>query len=1176
MGALPIGLRTGLGADVSVLGWVAVPGGRNEPPAGAPEGADRSVAVLRVLVVPKLDEQLAATALADWPATINAVTPVVEVREPGHEPVRVSSELRRAARSSTWQGFFGHGIDVRPWQPPAGYDPPDVSPTLQHVQDVRTTYKSAADRPGDAGVVRQQLGTWQAVPPPSRGPAGAPVFAPVDLHRAVSMLREHPYVLRMLGLILELEIAAGDVPRTAGSERQIRVTWPESPLPVESPWTAYEYNGEHFLPASGGDIVRGLVDLSDEHKWEIVTADIEGAVSKLRDAARAVLGDGRTADDTDVPVLPTLKSAGLQLARRDRAEQLADRTRRGRSNATTRSLADHVFTADDLVLGYRIDVRPQSSNTWYSLHDRTATYTIDGAPVGADPAVREEGHVKPHAAVKDDTGLRAEEIVARWSGWSLAVARPTFEGRQPIEGPTDSAADLIPYRFAMSFDVTANSLPELRFGEAYQLRARVLDVAGGGLQLDDPEAAAQPTGLVPYTRYEPVPPPELVVPDGLLVPDAAHPERTQVARDRLGPGGALERLVVRSSPTATGAFSGAEFDGNPAYPQNNRRTCQAPATTFQLAEQHGVFAIPDEAGWSRALRANPLDPTSRLPDPLALGPATTLVPEPGGLTDAITDTRPWAGTWPDLEPKVVELVAGSTQDAITLHWVASGAAIAPAADAQSSTVRVVLPPGQHAVLELSSMILQGNLDLFEIKQLASTAEADTAAIQGRHPMLTPPRRIELVHAVRQPIKAPTGSLATSRPIGATYAVLEPTDALLGIDTSSTAQLDITAAWDEWGGPVPVASPATPLPPTAVARGAEELPELRQEFGDTKHRMVRYTVAAVSRYRDFFAASDPEALFRVTTPFDAVSVKNSARPAPPVIVSTLPAFLWSDSHPQPGRLVRTRAGGRLRLDLGNEWFTTGEGECLGVVVWPGTDDIPNEVRGLVSWVNRDPIHQTPSPPKVLADESMFTGTLGPVDVRLIETGHPVRVLPYPVSFDDGRWFADVEMPVPCATSYSPFAHLAVVRFQRESLPDLSISTVVRTDMVPVPNDRRLEVHQEADGLHAALSGLGPEGSRPNRVVAALERRDGTAASVGLTSLTGTAPPGVDTWVRVPGASVVGRTNEPLPALPVPADTGHLRVVIREVEDLDAPGGIVGAARELAEHAVYVDAVDLPIG
>ncbi|MFG2593175.1 hypothetical protein [Streptomyces sp. NPDC048438] len=1173
---------------MSTLGWIAVPGGRVETEA----------APLRVLVVPRLTRQLAGTPMEDWPRTVNAANPLVEIREPRQADRAVPATLHRDARSDTWQGFFGHGIKVTPWQPPEGYRKPAVSPTLRDHDALIATYAAAASSPGDTEVVRDELQNWRPRRPPDPAtgeqPVRDPAFPTLDFHRAVSFLRDHPYVLQALGLVVRLDVPVGALPRsTEPSYSWIRVSWPDSPVTVESPWTAYEFDGTHFLPASGGDIRSGFVDLSDSDTWKVVTVDVDGGVDRLRDTAGTALDDdGGTADEP--LVLPTLKSAGLLLARTDREQQLSDRSERGRSSARNGSLAGRVLGAEDLVLGYRLDVRPQDSNTWFSLQARVARYTVDDRPVGPETEVPEEGHLKPNMMVKTEDGLHTDQIVAGWTGWSLAVPRPTLDGTQPTSSPSALAAERIPYRFVAHVEVAEGSLPELRFGRAYQLRARVADIAGGGLLPDDHLAASRPTDEIPYTRWEPVPPPEVLVPEGLLVEDPREPGRFRVNHELLGPGGTLERLVVRSSPTPNGDFRPDEFEGDPAYPANDHRTFSPPATTFQLAEQHGVLSDPAEDGRDRATRAITAAPGTGLPDPAAHGAAATVMPEPAGPLRRLTDARPWAGTWPDHQPKHVKLVpADDRDDPASLNWTTPEGTPA----AESSTVRISVPPGQRVKVELTSTVLQDKLDWFEIKRLVTAdtdgdtdgngvedtddtddLDAGRAALKGRHPMLTPPRRLELVHAVRRPLNAPSGSLSSSRPPGSTHAVLEPHDGIFGVHTPSTAQLDIRAHWDEWGDtdtPVPT---SVPLPPLAVSRGAHALAEIRPEFGDTKHRNIRCSVTAISRFRDCFAPTDDEEQFRANTVLGPVSVKSSALPPPPVIVSAVPAFLWSDEPGPEGGIVRKRSAGRLRVELGRPWYTTGEGECVAVIVLPGDEDsVLDEDRPLVSWINRDPIHSTPSP-KALADPSMFAGAVAPVDVPLVETGHGVRVLPYPVFRDEGRWYADIAMPGAASSSYCPFVHLALARYQPESLDGLSLSRVVRTDMVPLLPDRALEVREEPDGLRIALTGLSRGGNRPNRVFASVERCDAPdvpGAPVDLTSLTGT-PPGFPAWERVAGATVSGHTGEPLPPLTAPAGPGRLRVLVREVEDITPSfGAAVGTTRELADRTVYTAVVPLPL-
>ena len=201
------------------------------------------------------------------------------------------------------------------------------------------------------------------------------------------------------------------------------------------------------------------------------------------------------------------------------------------------------MTADDLVLGYRLDVKPDGEG-WHSLTRRRAAYTIAGRAIGGGDVV-EEAHTKPSAAVmRPDRLLTASEAVVRWDGWSLAVPREPL-----VPSATAPHRQLaLPYDFTWRFELDASGppIPELRYGSNYQLRLRVVDLAGGGLALDDPISDAAATDAVFYGRLEPIGAPVLPPPDGMLV-DPADPT---AATDHhvLGPGGSVDVLVIRSDP----------------------------------------------------------------------------------------------------------------------------------------------------------------------------------------------------------------------------------------------------------------------------------------------------------------------------------------------------------------------------------------------------------------------------------------------------------------------------------------------------------------------------------------------------------------------------------------------------------------------------------------------------
>src|SRR5262249_49612991 len=106
-----------------------------------------------------------------------------------------------------------------------------------------------------------------------------------------------------------------------------------------------------------------------------------------------------------------------------------------------------------------------------------------------------------------------------------------------------------------------------------------------------------------------------------------------------------------------------------------------------------------------------------------------------------------------------------------------------------------------------------------------------------------------------------------------------------------------------------------------------------EFHDTRYRSVTYTATATTRFREYF----PNSLKRPDSDFTRVSVPvtldilNTARPAAPRVLYVLPTFGWRQKT-EGTRSFSNRGGGGLRVYLDRPWFSSGEGELLGVVLW----------------------------------------------------------------------------------------------------------------------------------------------------------------------------------------------------------------------------------------------------
>jgi hypothetical protein len=936
----------------------------------------------------------------------------------------------------------------------------------------------------------------------------------VDFHQVLSLLREHPAVLRTLGLVFDLPLTA-----QLGRTGTLLIRWPGRPadLPeVASPRAAYEVDENRgLLPASTRLVRSGVLDLGDTTAFATTTLDVDGAVGRLQDAARALAGAahgdgegnaGRGRRASQSITLPALRSAGIVLMRSGLADDLE--TRRTRTSAVNEAASleeAEPLHAEDLMIGLRLDVRRRGADTWTSLNRREATYRVGGRDLPGPP--EEEGHIKFNAALRQDDGvLRSDEIVARWTGWSLAAppGRPDRRGVSPERAP-------LPFDFDWTFEVPRGSLLPLRFGTSYHLRARIADLAGTGVPPEDRDAT-HGTPAITYVRHEPVMPPRVTLAEGLDPAD-------------LGPSGSVDHLVVRSDA--------------PDYPPNDARLLAAPRTTLDVAEQHGMLDGSDSTTFEHVLTA--LD--QGLPDPAAEGVTVFPVPEPGGVS-ARTEQPGWAGDWPDAANKslVLEAVEESVDQPVRL-------------DPTGAVVRVRLAPAERLTLALSSFLKDGFDTHLAVHHWRSGSPDDgNPVLNGRHPMSTPSHDLTLVHAVRRPLAVPSGTLQPQRQEDGTSAVLVPSTPMLGVHANSTVQLQITAAWTEFDDDVRTQLTGVKVQDVTIDRGDEVLgATLVHELGDTRHRRVAYTLTAVSRFRHLYRSDEDADLFLTSTELPSVSLLNTSRPAPPVVHAAVPAFA-DTSEIGGGQLRRHRRGGLLRVELSRPWYLSGEGEQLGVVVE-------------LCQVGRDPVWDTPALTDRVPTAADFAGT--PVPVVHPEAG-PVSLVGFDTALAGEHWVADVDLARLAATSYRPFVRLAVSRYQPSSLDDAhAVSTVVRTDLVQLLPDRTLTVDTTGADLVVTLAGLGPAGPVPNRVDVIVETLP--VESDVEVSVLGATTDGLVAWTAIDGP-VSGLLNTPI-AVPRAAGA-KLRLRVREVEQALTLVGATATSGELAERVVFADLVTIP--
>lgn len=282
--------------------------------------------------------------------------------------------------------------------------------------------------------------------------------------------------------------------------------------------------------------------------------------------------------------LPALRSAGISVARVDHFHRVVQPDLAAANANNDRVLgstdgSDLVFYAEDITRGYRVDVYQDSRDgaraDWYPLCARQGNYTFTAN--GRVETYQDEGWVALGATrpPNDPSVLNVHEVVTRWAGWSLATPRPDVPPptKQQQDNPKPVQGDL---RVRALFTPQKGSLPSLRFGHTYKLRARAVDLAGNSVPFTMSDSGVPGTeGVLPstYARFEPLGSPALVA-------------RTEEVR-----GESSARVVIRSNVGIGAAAYVAPGDAGPR--PTAERHLVPPVAAESLAEAHGRF---DEGG----------------------------------------------------------------------------------------------------------------------------------------------------------------------------------------------------------------------------------------------------------------------------------------------------------------------------------------------------------------------------------------------------------------------------------------------------------------------------------------------------------------------------------------------------------------------------------------------------
>lgn len=856
-----------------------------------------------------------------------------------------------------------------------------------------------------------------------------------DFHQIVAAMNQYPTLLRRMGLVIDVLIEPGlfshandallgvavQLPDPAGSSAATRKA-------VGSPLVHCRLGANRFnaVPrpnphAHDYQVSNGLLRL-DRKRFTLLQVDVDGAGLKTMNIARSLRRIEHKQDQKDPTSrheramgVPALRNAGLMLVQRHRGSGLEKTFGRAKSvNNKVESNQSPELYAEDLVRGFRVDVWDDRSKLWHSLCERTARYEISGLPpIEVD---REEGTVRLAATQSADENSNPDmiwlhEMLMSWTGWSLCAPMPgrTIDPNDQVADSRAEVPDGIP--LSTEFRVLPNSLPRLRLGRHYWIRARTVDLASNSLPPTEKTLGTQlpENNAEAYLRFDPVKAPTLA----LVKPTPGTIEEP-------AEGESMERLAIRT-------FNDTPEKNSEDSKQVTRRFVLPDSASVKDAELHGMLDADGkmDPGFYGMLASkdsqleeesvasppplvpvNPSLPPAEtryavlqdgaevpyLPDPLCVELAARIFDLPGHDDEVIIPIPVYAdgGKWPNALPfKIVILEKPG---------------VSPKFNIEDRELVVPLPKAARAKLRLSVKLSMESLQLLGIWQWLTPEQQEQMeqkALSGQHWMLTPWRTIELVHAVQKPLITPDFKVRIDRRPNETFAV--PTiDARVSL--KSTQQVDLMAEWNE-----PVVDPSAPpenrsrkdraytvkitdpqsyagIPPDhrilkpdlirAGSRGHELMAEKVHEFEDTRYRRIVYWLEATTRFREYMP---PDVLTEIVDGDRTITdrnikvlgkpvetwIRNSAPPPAPEVLYVVPTFHWVRTATS-SKKKSWRRGGGLRVYLDRPWNVSGYGEMLAVVLPsaalgdqdPNTSPTNQPVKPFVTQWGNDPAWKSP--------------------------------------------------------------------------------------------------------------------------------------------------------------------------------------------------------------------------
>jgi hypothetical protein len=528
------------------------------------------------------------------------------------------------------------------------------------------------ERPEEAGEYRER---------PLDGAVSAPLARPEpEFHERCAMAGDHPTLLRTLGLVIDLKVADPDRLRSSrwlsasivvdGDRRPCRLTR-----------TRCRAVGDDLVTvAETADWVDGMARLGDEERFALLDLEADGTAIKLERFLWTLprLQEIQAQDAPTNAATPALRANGFTVVRVGDAQDTLERI--GRQHDLEQAVGQAqppTLATEDVTRGVRIEVWDDTAKRWESLHSRLTTIRVVGAGKVLDSSPEEgfiQGTAASESAKAENSPIHVHEAIFGWEGWSLSAPRPGRRvrhenGKEIVEDVPTSTPDPV-HPILVVNHVRPGTLPRLRLGRSYAMRAWAVDLAGN----------SRPHEL------NPLPAPAAPV-AGVLGPSLARLSPNVDASFRLPPelrlatNAVLEarRLATPDAAPAPPPFTSDEHEALVRARLGERIASRAPIAPVSF-DRHA--AVAEAIAVAIADREQPFvaDTAARTAD--ALGPliASHLASAPGlGLAEAaeralatVTPKRPFLRWDPVPSPAVVPLRRYTEGESVRVLVVRSG------------------------------------------------------------------------------------------------------------------------------------------------------------------------------------------------------------------------------------------------------------------------------------------------------------------------------------------------------------------------------------------------------------------------------------------------------------------------------------------------------------------------